>query len=191
MIRINLIRDRVERPPTLADRLSLALPVLLFAAYAGTFVLVFWLYSVVAHRVDVVQGRLDKQKGVIADLEAGRSAWKDEDRLRLAILQKTVGLCEQKWHWGVKLAVMQDVMPEEMTVTSFQGRSKDTMIIRAYTSDADGLAMERIRKLTGSLQQDELFMRGIGSVYWQKVENSDDTSRPGVMDFELKCVARP
>ncbi len=192
MIRINLIRDRAEHPPTMAKRLGPVLPVLLVIAYGFTVALLFVL--AVAARKDAAElGReLAWEEQRADDFSAFALKYEKADLKSIESVQKIVELYGEKWNWSRKLIAVQESLPVAVAMTSFEGNVASSVRIRAYADDMDGKGLERLEELMRNLQGNETFMDHLVEVRLKLVGGSGP-QRQRALDrlyFTLECPCR-
>jgi len=188
VININLIRDRVQTPPTFMERLSPAFPVLLLIVYGITFLL-FSLYSTIgSFAIKDLEQEFKHERKLLADVGAYEVSYTASDLRRIETVRRIVELYSNKWHWGLKLAALQDALPAGVAISSFSGQTELSVRIGAYAVNSDGKGLERITAFARKLRENELFMQGLAEVSIKRVFNPVRGGRPGMVEFELQCV---
>ena len=187
MIRVNLIRDRVPRPPTLTERGVRALPFVLLLLYAGCAAAA----STVGIRATAAAYGLERQivaeERFLADAGSGRGGYTPSDEADITSLEHIVRVHRRKQHWGVKLAALQKSLPEGITVSSFGGEVMKAVRIQAAADNSDGRGLERIRDFAKALETNDLFTEGVTEVNLARITNKEEDDSSGVLEFVIDC----
>ncbi len=187
MIRVNLIRDRVRRPPSLAERGMRALPFILLLLYA----LCAAAASTVGIRATAAAYGLERQivseERFLADAGSGRGGYTPSDEADISSLERIVRMHRRKQHWSVKLAALQQSLPEGITVSSFGGEVMRAVRVRAVADNSDGMGLERIRDFAQALEANELFTEGVTEVNLARITNREEGDAGGVLEFVIDC----
>lgn len=190
MIRVNLIRDRAERPATPAERLAPVLFLLLLVAYVFTLVLASALRVRAGRSVTILERRLSEEQRLAQDIGAHAGGYTSADLYSIEIVRQMVALYSEKWNWALKLAALQQCLPGGVAISSFEGDVELRLWIRAYAVDVDGLGLARLEELMRNLQQSDTFMAGLTEVKLRTVGGPSKTEEPGRLYFWLECPIR-
>jgi len=187
LIRVNLIRDRVLRPPSLAERGMRALPFILLLLYAVCAAAA----STVGIRATAAAFALESQvvteESFLVDAGSGRGGYTPLDEADISSLGHIVRLHHRKQRWGVRLAALQQSLPEGITVSSFGGEVTKAVRIRAVADNSDGNGLERIRDFAQALEGNELFSEGITGVNLARITNKEQGGTGGLLEFVIDC----
>ncbi len=187
MIRINLIRDRLERPPTVAEKFAPALPILLLIAYGLTIFLIVSLRDTAVYSVEQRQKRLEIELQIAEDVGARAVAYEEADVKAINVVRAILGLYSRKWHWAAKLVAVQQSVPVGVAITWFDGSVQNALTLRAQAADADGKGLERIEETMRNLRKSEAFMQGLTDVQLKSIENPQEAAKGGKLYFVLIC----
>ncbi len=192
MIRINLIRDRAERPPSMAKRLGPVVPVLLVIAYVVPVVLFFALAGRFREIADGLVREVAREEQRADDFSAFALKYEKADLKSIENVQKIVDLYGEKWNWSRKLMAVQESLPVAVAITSFEGNVASSVRIRAHADDMDGKGLERLEELMRNLQGNETFMQHLVQVRL-KLVGGGGQQRQRASDrlyFTIECPCR-
>jgi len=187
MIRINLIRDRAEHPPSVAERFAPFLPILLLIAYGVTALLAISLRENYLYLVTRLQEQVARERKSSEDVGARAVAYKAADLEAIKIVREMLSLYSQKWHWAAKLVALQESLPPGVAITWFDGGIDRALTLRAQAVDADGNGLERIEETMRNLHKSDAFMHGLKDVQLKSIENPQDVANKGKLYFILNC----
>ena len=187
MIRVNLIRDRVARPPTVTDRIVQALPFVLLLLYALCAAAASTLGIRATAAAYGLESRLLAERDILVDIGRRRGGYSPSDEEDITSLGNIVRLYGRKQHWGVKLAALQQSVPDGVTVTSFAGQVMQAVRVRAVADDADGAGLKRIQAFAQSLEANDLFTEGVTEVNLARITNRENEDEAGALEFVIDC----
>ncbi len=187
MIRINLIRDRVEHPPAVAERLAPLLPILLLIAYGLTVFLAVSLRDSAVYRATRLQQQVAQEQKIAKEVGVRAVAYKAADLNAITIVREMLSLYSRKWHWAAKLVAVQESLPPGVAITWFDGAIDKALMLRAQAVDADGKGLERIEQTMRNLRKSDAFMHGLEDVQLKSIENPQEVANGGKLYFVLNC----
>jgi len=187
MIRINLIRDRVEHPPPVAERLAPLLTILLLIAYGLTVFLAVSLRDNAAYRATRLQQQVAREQDIAEAVDARAIAYKAADLKAISMVREMLSLYSRKWHWAAKLVAVQESLPPGVAITWFDGATDKALTLRAQAIDADGKGLERVEKTMRNLRKSDAFMHGLEDVQLKSIQNPQEVANGGKLYFVLNC----
>jgi len=191
LIRVNLIRERAQRPPTIGERLSGVLLALLVVAYLLTVIALLATRRTADHALLVLEKQARAEKKLLARPAEQYAVYTAGDLAAVKSLERIVSLQSRKLNWALKLAALQRCLPEGVVVSSFEGDSTMSLKVRAYALDADHGGLRRVRELIHGLGQDAQFMKGLGEIRLLNVSASRTAEAGERIYFTFECPAAP
>ncbi len=174
----NLIRDRVERPPTTAEKFSISLLLGLFFTYALTIGLASILLNNLDREAEMLEERIERvENQPVPKPPEHRLDRKVVDNIKT--LEHMVNQYERRWEWNRKLLTILEHVSRDLFVGSFTGRAEDSIRISGHTNDSDGRGVERVRSLIATIENDPRLMSRINDVRWVRSQKTG-----GISDFE-------
>ncbi|MFW6044264.1 MAG: pilus assembly protein PilM [Planctomycetota bacterium] len=177
---INLVYDRSEHTPTIAEKLTPVMTFLLALAYLGTAGISVAQRQVGMDELARQRQRLRREEKLLERIEVGKTDYHNEDAHKVEKLERIIDLYRQKNYWGRKLQTFQRCASEGIVVTRFELENEHALTFRAYAMDYDGRALDRIEEFIRCLRKSKRFMAGIDRLQWKQMNRKDSEQKDRV-----------
>ncbi len=185
---INLIRSRAERPPTVAERISVSMIVAMVCAYAFTAAMAVFVIRGFDFRAELVQREIEKLHERPAVLHRIPQDELENVERELRVLEAVVRHFEERWEWGEKLALIRRHVPPDVVLTSFAGQTDERIFLSGYADNSQGRGMENVRMLVTGIESEPLLSGRIESFRWPRARLLGEHAQFGaIVEFEILC----
>ncbi len=183
----NLIRDRVEKPPTTAEKFSLPLLLGLFFTYALTIGLAAIFLSTMDKEAEMLESRIERVKNQSIP-EPAEHRLDREVVENIKTLESMTALYQRRWEWNRKLQMIQQHVSRDLIVVSFTGRAEDTVRISGYANDSDAAGAKIVRDLIAAIENDPRIMKRLNNVRWVRSRKTNEISHfEQALEFDIIC----
>ncbi len=182
MLRINLIHDRAQRPPTLTQQLVWLPAVCAVLLYVGGGWLLFAAHQRAEEEIQSLREAIQGEERRIEKVKK-RLSYNAADQQRVKFLAEVVRFYRTRWDWTEKLEAIGSALPEKTRLRRVEGEAGRVIRIRGVVERSER-ARNKIRKLRDRLEASSTFMRGLREVKWPSIQRQKNA-----IQFELRCVA--
>jgi len=191
MIRVNLVRDRVRRPATLAERLAPVAVVMLVVVYGATVLLILALSAKVFDQNKALRLSIEQRKRLYTDVGEFPTKYSDEELRLIQHVQDMVLIAARKWHCGTKLSAMEAAMPTGIVLGSFYGRAKSAIVLQGNAFGTPEDALKTIVAFIRKLQGNEGFTDDVEAIFFRSASAPVRSQRTSTYLFTIECTFGP